>query len=263
MSLQPNSILIRDVWAENLQQEFALISGIVDDYPYVAMDTEFPGTIYKLSEFVPDECYVQVRDNVNALKLIQVGFTFFDEQGKLPTCGADSYCIWQFNFREFDLSEHLSYAADSIFLLSRSGINFWTFNQIGVDIKKFGELLMSSGVVMNDNVRWITFHSKYDFGYLIKALTGRNLPETRGEFFQLMNIFFPVVYDIKYMIRFTPNLHGGLKRVAQMLGLQTQRQAHQAGGDSLLTFRTFKKLREACFPESLQRFVGVLCDLND
>jgi hypothetical protein len=58
---------------------------------------------------------------------------------------------------------------DSIELLKQSGIDFATTEARGVDVRHFGELLMSSGIVLNDDVRWITFHSGYDFGYLLKV----------------------------------------------------------------------------------------------
>lgn len=35
-------------------------------------------------------------------------------------------------------------------------------------------------------VRWITFHSGYDFGYLLKLLTCSSLPANETEFFQLL-----------------------------------------------------------------------------
>jgi CCR4-NOT transcription complex subunit 7/8 len=36
---------VREVWQENLDEEMEIIRNIVDDYPYLAMDTEFPGVV--------------------------------------------------------------------------------------------------------------------------------------------------------------------------------------------------------------------------
>ena len=49
------------------------------------------------------------------------------------------------------------YAQDSIELLKRSGIDFAKNQEHGIDVNEFGELLMTSGVVLDDNVKWIRF----------------------------------------------------------------------------------------------------------
>lgn len=53
--------------------------------------------------------------------------------------------------REFRLSTDI-YAQDSIELLKHSGIDFPRNESQGIDVQRFAELLMSSGVVLNDEV---------------------------------------------------------------------------------------------------------------
>lgn len=109
---------IKDVWAHNLEDEFAAIRKLLPKYSYVAMDTEFPGVVARpIGEFktTADYMYQFLRCNVDLLRIIQLGFSFFDEDGKTPN---DSYATWQFNFK-FNLSEDM-YAQDSIELLANS-----------------------------------------------------------------------------------------------------------------------------------------------
>jgi CCR4-NOT transcription complex subunit 7/8 len=106
---------------------------------------------------------------------------------------------------------------DSIDLLHRSGIDFARHAADGADTQHLVELLMSSGVILNSDVRWVTFHSGYDFGYLLKLLTGTNLSDTICGFFDLIKIYFPVIYGIKHLMRFCNNLHGGLNKLAELL----------------------------------------------
>ena len=37
-------------------------------------------------------------------------------------------------------------------------------------------------------IQWITFHSGYDFGYLLKILTCQPLPATDAEFFEILQV---------------------------------------------------------------------------
>lgn len=89
------------------------------------------------------------------------------------------------------------YAQDSIDMLKQSGIDFEKFERYGVDIHHFGELLMVSGLVLNDDVKWLSFHSSYDFGYLLKTLTCKELPDTEAGFLELLQLYFPGIYDTK------------------------------------------------------------------
>ncbi|XP_071694264.1 probable CCR4-associated factor 1 homolog 7 [Rutidosis leptorrhynchoides] len=211
------------------------------------MDTEFPGVVLRpLTQFknINDYNYLTLKENVVMLKLIQLGLTFSDENGNLPSFGNDKSMsfIWQFNFREFDINEDI-FTNDSIEMLTQCGIDFKKNNEIGIDANRFGELLMSSGIVLNDNICWVTFHSGYDFGYLLKLLTRRSLPESQMGFFDLIKIHFPIVYDIKHLMRFCNHLHGGLNKLAEILEVERIGVCHQAGSDSLLTSHAFKKLK--------------------
>lgn len=89
------------------------------------------------------------------------------------------------------------FAEDSIQLLKDSGIDFEKFALYGVDIRSFGELLTMSGLVLCDDIRWVSFHSKYDFAYLLKTLTCAELPDDERGFIDLLQTFFPTIYDIK------------------------------------------------------------------
>lgn len=50
------------------------------------------------------------------------------------------------------------YAPDSIDLLEKSGIDFKQHDQRGIDVSSIGELLTTSGLVLFDDVKWVSFH---------------------------------------------------------------------------------------------------------
>nr|CAB3232286.1 CNOT7/8 protein [Phallusia mammillata] len=244
MPAQQTDDPITEVWSTNIEAEFKKIRKIVKQYNYIAMDTEFPGVVARpIGEFRTnsDYQYQLLRCNVDMLKIIQLGLTFMNESGETPT----GVSTWQFNFK-FNLNEDM-YAQDSIELLQESGIQFKKHEAEGIEPLYFAELLMTSGVVLMDNVHWVSFHSGYDFGYLLKLLTNNNLATDESTFFELLKLFFPTIFDVKYLMRSCKALKGGLQEVAEQLEVKRVGSQHQAGSDSLLTGLTFFKLKEKFF----------------
>lgn len=249
------------MWASNLKEEFQSICRIVEQYPYVAMDTEFPGVVARpLGDFKSSSEYQYelLRLNVDMLKIIQLGLTFMNEGGELPP----GVTTWQFNFK-FNLDQDM-YAEDSVSLLTNSGIKFDIHEADGIDPDEFAEILYTSGVVLMENVRWVSFHSGYDFGYLLKLLTCSKLPTDEKDFFSLLYLFFPCIYDVKYLMKSCKSLKGGLQEVAELLEVDRVGPQHQAGSDSLLTGKTFFKMTEMFFEDSIDdtKYLGHLYGLG-
>ncbi|WJX79557.1 hypothetical protein P8452_62667 [Trifolium repens] len=243
--LSPRSnvpVLARSVWNSNLESEFVLIRSLIDSYPLISMDTEFPGVIVRADSGDPS----------------------FKHRGNLPTLGTKSY-IWEFNFKDFDVARD-DHAVDSVEMLRRQGIDFEKNREFGIDSVRFAELMMASGLVCDDSVSWVTFHSAYDFGYLVKLLTQRALPEDLEEFLLIVKVFFgDKVFDVKHLMRFCSNLHGGLDRVCQSLKVERIiGKSHQAGSDSLLTLHAFQNIRELYFgkADGFVKYAGVLYGLE-
>lgn len=239
--------VIKDVWAHNLKEEMFKIMDLVDDYPYVAMDTEFPGIVARpVGPFKNphDYHYKLLKCNVDLLKIIQMGLCFCNENGDVP----EGVSVWQFNFK-FSLSEDM-YAQDSIEFLKKSGIEFKRHEEDGIDVMHFAEILMTSAIVLNDDVKWVTFHSGYDYGYLLRLLTCKKLPEKEEEFFDLLKTYCPCVYDVRHLMKCC-DLKGGLSAVATHLKIERCGPQHQAGSDSLLTQAVFFRMRQEHFKGEL------------
>ncbi|KAK2630080.1 hypothetical protein QTJ16_000900 [Diplocarpon rosae] len=287
-----NKNRIRDVWASNLNEEMAILRCLVDKYPYIAMDTEFPGLVARpMGAFngKSDYHYQCLRCNVDLLKILQLGISVFTEDGESPPqqmtaadLGLDvtqeetrKYAnaminiptTWQFNFR-FSLEDDM-YSEVSIDALRLAGVEFSRLQNEGILPEAFGALLMTSGLVCDEDVHWVSFHGGYDFGYLTKLLHVNPLPDDEFEFDKHMKKYFPSIYDIKFLMKYairqhtmghaTPldpqssevlakfELKSGLENLAETLKIKRQGIAHQAGSDSLLTGKVFFKMRERIF----------------
>lgn len=225
---------------------------------------------------------------MDLLKPIQLGITIWTPEGELPsqqpdpsTMRATQYlnnlmlvpCTWSFNFR-FSLDEDM-YAEGSIELLKKAGLDFRKHQESGIHLSTFGAALTSSGLTFIEDVNWLSFHSGYDFGYLIKILTNAPLPAEENDFRDLVKIYFPKLWDIKFLLRHAQRAlapqnrlgptgaaiitalgqKSGLQDLAEELGCVRHGTAHSGGSDAWLTGSIFWAMKQKIFdghaPEEL------------
>uniref|UniRef100_A0A8C6TS17 poly(A)-specific ribonuclease n=1 Tax=Neogobius melanostomus TaxID=47308 RepID=A0A8C6TS17_9GOBI len=265
-ALTDSSQIICEVWASNVEDEMRKIRAVIQNYNYIAMDTEFPGVVVRpIGEFrsTVDYQYQLLRCNVDLLKIIQLGLSFMNEDGTTRQAPPPGNSTSNSTSRKNSLQEDM-YSQDSIDLLQNSGLQFKKHEEEGIDTLYFAELLMTSGLVLCENVKWLSFHSGYDFGYLVKLLTDARLPEEEHDFFQILNLFFPAIYDVKYLMKSCKNLKGGLQEVADQLELKRIGRQHQAGSDSLLTGMAFFRMKELFFEDNIDdaKYCGRLYGLG-
>ena len=235
-SSQSNEIV--EVFADNFVTEIKRISLLLEEFPYVGMDTEFPGVVYPLTEYTQDFYYQSLKLNVDSLKLIQLGITLSDVNGNLPK-GTHT---WQFNLK-FNIKKD-KISPESLSLLHNSGINFETLCSNGIDHLTFAEYLITSGLVLNQDVHWISFHGSFDFSYLLRLLLNDTLPDKEHEFTSQLILYFPNHYDIRIICSGNDKLAGGLSRVAQSLQVKRIGEVHQAGSDAFVTINVFHKIKK-------------------
>jgi CCR4-NOT transcription complex subunit 7/8 len=296
MGMKPGTARIREVWRHNLDAEFHVLRQLIRKYPYVSMDAEFPGIVARpIGTFAGSKAeyhYQTLRCNVDILKPIQVGITLWTPEGDLPPQqdpnitilpinkiqaynnglmgGAQHIpCTWVFNF-QFNLEEDM-YSESSIELLKNSGVDFQRNQEMGISLNTFGSLLTTSGLAFNPDVHWLSFHSGYDFGYLIKLLSDDALPVDQTEFFEQVRMYFPKLWDIKFLLRHAQRMRNanrlsaegirivdslgqksGLSDLADELGCQRVGAAHTAGSDAWLTGSVFWAMKAKIFNGTLE-----------
>jgi CCR4-NOT transcription complex subunit 7/8 len=108
----------------------------------------------------------------------------------------------------------------SITLLMNSGINFDKLAARGIVHSTFAEHFITSGLIMNKDLHWYGFHTDHDFAYLLKILTGSNLPLEEAKFLEDLGQIFPNFYDIKVIADATLGLfRGSLSSLSERLGV--------------------------------------------
>lgn len=179
------------------------------------------------------------------------------------------------------------YAPDSIKLLQDSGINFKRHEEQGISVEDFAELLIASGLVLSDEVKWLSFHRcalavffvrrglEFNAQRLRLRLPpqGRLLPASTDRRARLLRapahlvsvhlrhqcVLLPYsagyrssTQRTEYMMKACKTLKGGLQEVADDLQVPRIGPQHQAGSDSLLTAQTFFKMRSKFFEDQIE-----------
>ncbi len=129
-------------------------------------------------------------------------------------------------------------------MLMNSGIDFTLLKRTGITFESFSEYIITSGLILNEEVTWISFHGIYDFAYLLRVVTNKVLPESEEEFFEELKLYFNKFYDIRHLIRENVNLKGSLQKLSCILNVDRIGNMHQAGSDSKVTSDCFYKLKE-------------------
>lgn len=254
-----------------------------------------------------DYHYQCLRCNVDLLKIMQLGITLYSEDGESPpaTPHVDPSfdrnaagrkngngvvqipCTWQFNFK-FSLADDM-YSEKSIEERKLVGTDFNRLKEEGIDPFEFGALLISSGLVCDEDRHWISWHAGYDFGYVTKIMLQKALPDDEREFDMLMKKFFPSICDTKQIMFDTIKAHAKGQRIPnldaatselfsrgerptqesliELFKIKRLGNAHQAGSDSLVNGRVFFKVRERIFngdiPKQLRNRLYGMSDEDD
>lgn len=260
----PPVVQVRPITAANLDAQADLIHSLLPRFPFVAVDTEYPGTVHRPAagrrdgQVTADERYALVKANVDELPIVQLGMTLCDDQGRLPVVLDEQGCpvelAWEVNFSDFDVHRD-RHSAESVAFLRSQGVDFDLARAIGVSSAAFRDKLLCFLSRRRDELTWAAFGGLYDLGYLVKLLTGgKPLPATREEFMaQVRAHLGGRVFDAKYMTEHCGrgDLRGvGLKRVATNLGvplLQFPEPPYLAGPKSFLASRVFTVMRRCIF----------------
>ncbi|KAI6214080.1 hypothetical protein M3Y94_00226400 [Aphelenchoides besseyi] len=239
-------VALHDVWASNLEEEFANMRVLASKATHIIAAIEFPGVcMTPLGTFFSREqySYQQLLVNVNALKPIQFGFTFVHDS---PTHGQSQMSVWQFNLH-FDREEDM-FTNEAIEAYEQAGFNFQRHSTDGVKLLDFGDLLTTSGVIAS-KLTWVSYHSAFDFGFLTRSVCGGALPADIREFYRMFRKYFKVAFDVKQLLwhpllkrkQLTPTM--SLQEIATALNIPRWGFRHQAASDSVMTARVFFQLK--------------------
>uniref|UniRef100_A0A0W0G7S2 poly(A)-specific ribonuclease n=1 Tax=Moniliophthora roreri TaxID=221103 RepID=A0A0W0G7S2_MONRR len=133
----------------------------------------------------------------------------------------------------------------------RCNVDLLKIIQVGITLSDEDGNYSTEGSTWQFNFRFNV--NGYDFGYFLRLLTGESLPPTEDGFFEVLRQWFPINYDVRYLMReVNPSANKGLLQdFAEELGVLRVGSSHQAGSDSLLISGAFFKIRELYYRDGI------------
>ncbi|GMM55972.1 CCR4-NOT core DEDD family RNase subunit [Maudiozyma humilis] len=276
MILPPlNHMITRDVWKDNLHNEFVAIRRLIKQFNYVSVSTEFIGTMARPIgnfETKADYHYQTMRSNVDLLNPVQMAISLSDANGNKPD---NEPSTWQFNF-QYDVDTEMI-SGESLELLKTSGVNLDMQRESGVDKFEFAQLMMDSGLIMEPDTTWITYHAAYDIGFLVHILMNDMMPATRQEFEQWVVKLMPSLFDLNLIYNLVHDFKNpqqpaspqySLNTLGDEIGIPRLLIFTTTGGQALLMILSFCYLSKICMnklPDGspFSRYKNVIYGIND
>jgi len=235
MDPAPRARLPREVWAWNFDAEFdELLNAVArEPAPVLALDTEFPGFLREdRPRAAPSVRYRTLRANVDSLRPIQLGIAVGGANGSRR--GAWTFNLW------FDLSKEW-YTTQSIAFLHAAGVDFPRHAVEGLNPDVLAWRLTTSPLLGCNRIsaipEWVTFSGWYDWGYLLKLVTGRPLPSQLIDFDRQLDALCPQRHELQETLPC-----GSLDSLCKTHGVMRRGLAHTAGSDALATLELFYRV---------------------
>ncbi|VDO00113.1 unnamed protein product [Rodentolepis nana] len=247
-----------DVWADNLEESVIKMRDMIERAAFIFIDAEFPGVVAEVEgSFVDyiDVDYQDKRENSNLMHPIQYGFAFFGED----KCRIEGTCAIQFNFKwDKDVD---TCSQNSVEFLEDKGFDFAKLSVFGIEYAEFAEAIIGSGLVCNHKVTYVGFQCDYDIVYLLKLCSGlTRLPMNYPDLFRIMEIYFPCVYDFRY-VAISQRYFTRLVKIGELFGVVSSGRNHHAGADALFTgdvyFRFLEKFKDFDLPRIKNYIYGL------
>lgn len=140
-------------------------------------------------------------------------------------------------------------------------------------MEDFGEYLMTSGLILNPNVTWVSHNSLFDYGYLLRIITNAPLPIAEptidkpstplyAKFLTCLDFYLKHYYDLKVIVEAKSDatkLRLPLSILGQAAGVVPLSPQNQSGSYAMTTLGAFLRFRDE---KTDKETASVLCGID-